>query len=267
MTFGTGVVGRDSYNTSGDVVVVKDNAVVADTAGSAIVDEICALCLQSAEHMSWLVEPLTLGRARAYVLQHVLRNRLLSAVIRPAWVSRCSDADVVRKTLGQMREELVHDDHIGRPHTELILELGRGIGLTDVQMMSSTPVPLVEAAFNIWENLARTRNWTIGWLSSSVGEYLLATLPNHNFSAEEWKRALQLTDNDVFFFSYHQKVDTDHAGSDVWKPIAKHIIDWRSREDVLSGTRAALTALQLYYRGVADLGDELDAKLPRARQV
>jgi pyrroloquinoline quinone (PQQ) biosynthesis protein C len=244
--------------------LIKHNAVVAtESAGSAIVDEICALCLQSAERMSWLVEPLTPGRAKAYVLQHVLRNRLLSAVIRPAWVSRCSDQDVVHKTLGQMREELVFDDEIGRPHTELIFELGRSIGLSDAEMMSSAPVPLVEAAFNIWENLARTRHWTIGWLSSSVGEYLLATLSHHNFSADGWKRALGLSDTDVFFFSYHQHVDTGHAGRDVWTPIAKQIVDGRSREDVLSGTRAALTALSLYYRGVAELGDELDARSAR----
>jgi pyrroloquinoline quinone (PQQ) biosynthesis protein C len=193
------------------------NAVAAESESSTIVDEICALCLQSAEQMSWLIEPLTPGRAKAYVLQHVLRNRLLSAVIRPAWVSRCPDQAVVRKTLAQMREELVYDDEIGRPHTDLLFEMGRNIGLTDAEMHASTPVPLVEAAFNIWENLARTRHWTIGWLSSSVGEYLLATLPNHNFSGEEWKAALGLTDEEVFFFTYHQKVDTGHAGCDVWR--------------------------------------------------
>jgi heme oxygenase-like protein len=88
-------------------------------------------------------------------------------------------------------------------------------------------------------------------------EYLLATLPNHNFCAQEWQSVLGLSDDDVFFFTYHQKVDTDHAGRDVWKPIAKHVTDEKSREDVLSGARTALTALQLYYRGVADLGDEI----------
>ena len=243
------------------VSVTKHNPILSSNVGApAVVDEICALCLELAEQMSWLIEPLTLGRARAYIRQHVLRNRLLSAVIRPAWVSRCSDRDVVRKTLDQMREELVHDDQIGRPHTELIFELGRGVGLTDAEMNSSTPVPLVEAAFNIWENLARTRHWTVGWLSSSVGEYLLATLPHHNFSAQDWKSALGLSDDDVFFFTYHQKVDTDHAGRDVWKPIANYVTDETSREDILSGARTALMALQLYYRGVADLGDELDRK-------
>ena len=224
----------------------------------AIVDEVCALCLRSSSEMSWLIEPLTPGRARAFILQHILRNRLLSAVIRPAWVSRCPDLAVVRKTIGQMREELVYDDAIQRPHTEILWEMGRNAGLTDSEMNSATPVPLVEAAFNVWENMARTRHWIVGWLSSSVGEYLLTALSNHNLGAEQWKRALGLTDEQVFFFSYHERADEDHAGRDVWKPIARHAVTEKDRREVLDGTKLALQALQLFYRGVADLGDRLD---------
>jgi pyrroloquinoline quinone (PQQ) biosynthesis protein C len=225
---------------------------------SAIVDEICELCLQSAGRMSWLVEPLTPGRARAFLLQHILRNRLLSAVIRPAWVSRCPDLDVVRKTIGQMREELVYDDVIQRPHTDILWQMGRNIGLTDADMNAVKPVPLVEAAFNVWENMARTRHWICGWMSSSVGEFLLAELPSHNLRGSVWKQSLGLTDSEVFFFTYHEKADKDHAGRRVWSPITRHVHTEKDREEVLSGARLAIEALQLFYRGVADLGDKLD---------
>ena len=231
---------------------------------AAIVDEVCDLCLQSSSEMSWLIEPLTPGRARAFILQHILRNRLLSAVIRPAWVSRCPDLAVVRKTIGQMREELVYDDAIERPHTEILWEMGRNVGLSDSEMNSATPVPLVEAAFNVWENMARTRHWIVGWLSSSVGEYLLTALSNHNLGAAQWKQALGLTDEQVFFFSYHECADEDHAGRDVWTPIAQHAVTEKDRQEVLAGTRLALQALQLFYRGVADLGDRLDEQSRRS---
>ena len=231
---------------------------------AAIVDEVCDLCLQSSSEMSWLIEPLTPGRARAFILQHILRNRLLSAVIRPAWVSRCPDLAVVRKTIGQMREELVYDDAIERPHTEILWEMGRNVGLSDSEMNSATPVPLVEAAFNVWENMARTRHWIVGWLSSSVGEYLLTALSNHNLGAAQWKQALGLTDEQVFFFSYHERADEDHAGRDVWNPIARHAVTEKDRQEVLDGTRLALQALQLFYRGVADLGDRLDEQSRRS---
>ena len=231
-----------------------------DSKNSTIVDEICDLCLQSSSQMSWLIEPLTAGRARAFILQHILRNRLLSSVIRPAWVSRCPDLAVVRKTIGQMREELVHDDVIHKAHTEILWEMGRNVGLSDAEMNSCAPVPLVEVAFNVWENMARTRHWIVGWLSSSVGEFLLTTLPAHNLRGEHWKQSLGLTDEQVFFFTYHERADEDHAGRDVWNPIARHVVGEKDRQEVLSGARLALQALQLFYRGVADLGDELDGK-------
>ena len=228
---------------------------------STIVDEICELCLEAAPQMSWLIEPLTPGRARAFVLQHILRNRLFSSVIRPAWFSRCPDLDVVRKTIGQVREELVYDDVIEKPHTDILWQAGRNIGLTDAEMNASTPVPLVEVAFNVWENLARTRHWIVGWLSSSVGEFLLTAIPENNMRGERWKRYLGLTDEEVFFFTYHEKADEDHAGRDVWKPIVSHVVRDEERREVLAGARLALQALQLFYRGVADLGDELDRKV------
>jgi pyrroloquinoline quinone (PQQ) biosynthesis protein C len=230
---------------------------------TTIIDQICELCIQSSKNMSWLVEPLTPGRARAFILQHVLRNRLFSAVIRPAWVSRCPDLDVVRKTIAQMREELVRDDAIQRPHTEILWAMGRNIGLTNEEMDASRPVPLVEAAFNIWENMARTRHWICGWMASSVGEFLLTELPSHSARAAVWKQSLSLTDEQVFFFSYHEKADEGHAGRNVWGPIARHVHTDSDRQEVLSGARLALTALELFYRGVARLGDELDISSPR----
>jgi pyrroloquinoline quinone (PQQ) biosynthesis protein C len=226
-----------------------------------IVDEICDICLEAAPQMSWLIEPLTLGRARAYVLQHLLRNRLLSAVIRPAWLSRCPDSEIVEKTIDQMREELVHDDVIGRAHTDLIFQLGQSIGLNEEEMRASKPVPMVQAAFNIWENLARTRHWAVGFLSSSVGEYLIVTLKDCNFRADVWKKQLGLTDRDVFFFSYHEKADLLHAGTNVWKPIVKHVHDAKDREEILEGAKVGLEALRLFYLGVAEMGDQLDGAL------
>src|SRR5262245_18042473 len=125
----------------------------------SVIDEICDYSLQVPVGIPWLSEPLTRGRGRAYLLQHILRKRLFSSVIRPAWMSRCPDLAVVRKTIGQMREELVYDDKIAQPHTALLWQMGRNVGLTDAEMNTVRPVPLVEVAFNVWENIACTRHW------------------------------------------------------------------------------------------------------------
>ena len=103
-------------------------------ANTSIIDEICEYALSVAAEVPWLNEPLTRGRGKAYLLQHIPRNRLYSGVTRPAWLSRCPDLAVVRKTISQMREELVFDDRIAQPHTSILWQMGRNIGLTDEQM-------------------------------------------------------------------------------------------------------------------------------------
>src|ERR1044072_6535640 len=109
----------------------------------SLIDEIVERALEVGREIAWYSEPLTHGRGRAYLLQHILRNRLLSSVLRPAWMSRCPDLDVVRKTIAQMREELVMDQWIGACHTTILWEMGRNIGLTDEEMNNTEPVPLV----------------------------------------------------------------------------------------------------------------------------
>lgn len=226
----------------------------------AIVDEICECALEIVPQVPWLVEPLTPGRGRAFILQHILRNRLFSAVIRPAWISRCPDLAVVRKTIGQMREELVYDDEIAQPHTTLLWQMGRNVGLSNEQMDTTRPVPLVHVALSVWEHIARTRHWVAGWLATSVDEFILTALPGeHNFRAEAWKQTFDLNDEQVFFFSYHIRADDDHAGRKVWEPIARHMTTDRDRQEVIEGMELALTGCTLFYQGICELGDKLDA--------
>jgi pyrroloquinoline quinone (PQQ) biosynthesis protein C len=225
---------------------------------SSIIDEICDHSLKCAAEVPWLTEPLTRGRGKAYLLQHIPRNRLYSSVTRPAWISRCPDLAVVRKTIGQMREELVFDDKIAQPHTSILWQMGRNIGLTDEHMNTVKPVPLVEVAFNVWENIARTRHWIAGWLATSVDEFIISTMPKHNFQADVWKRTFNLNDEQVFFFSYHTKADDDHAGRQVWDPITRHVHDEKTRQEILAGMKLALTALCLFYQGICELGDQMD---------
>jgi pyrroloquinoline quinone (PQQ) biosynthesis protein C len=231
-----------------------------DTASASIIDEICDLALRVGKEIPWLTEPLTRGRGRGYLLQHILRNRLLSSVIRPAWMSRCPDLDVVRKTIGQIREELVYDDAIAQGHSALLRQMGLNIGLTDAEMAAVRPEPLVEVAFNVWENIARNRHWIAGWLTSSVDEFIFTEMRPASLFPDAWKRAFGLTDEQVFFFSYHARADEDHAGRKVWEPIARHLTREEDRREVLDGMRLALTALKLYYQGVSELGDRLDGR-------
>ena len=227
-------------------------------ASPSIIDEICDYSLKFAAEVPWLNEPLTRGRGQAYFLQHILRNRLLSSVLRPAWMSRCTDLAVVRKTIGQMREELVYDDRIAQAHTSILWQMGRNIGLTDEQMNTVKPLPLVEVAFNVWENIARTRHWIAAWLATSTDEFIISTLTNHNFQPQPWKKTFGLNDEQVFFIAYHTKADDDHAGRRVWDPITRHVHDDRTRQEIIDGMILSFHALRLFYQGICELGDQFD---------
>ena len=54
------------------------------------------------------------------------------------------------------------DDEIGTGHTAILWQMGRNVGLSDAEMNTVKPLPLVDAAFNVWENLCRTRHWIVG---------------------------------------------------------------------------------------------------------
>src|SRR6266851_1413150 len=126
-----------------------------DRQARTLIDEIAEQSLSAGRTISWFCDPLTRGRGREYLLQHVLRNRLFSAVLRPAWMSRCPDAEVVQKTIGQIRQELVMDDQIGTGHTAILRQMGRNVGLSDAEMDAVRPYPLVDASFHVWENICR----------------------------------------------------------------------------------------------------------------
>ena len=231
-----------------------------DAQARTLIDEIADHALRAGREISWFCDPLTPGRGRAYMLQHFLRNRLLSSVLRPAWMSRCPDPEVVRKTIGQIRQELVMDDQIGTGHTAILRQMGRNVGLVDSEMDTVEPHPLVDAAFHIWENICRNRHWIAGWLTTSVDEFILSTLPRNNFRPEAWKTAFALNDEQVFFFSYHLKADEDHAGQQVWAPILRNVRNEVERGEIRAGLITALTGEKLFYQGICELGDEWDRR-------
>ena len=100
------------------------------------------------------------------------------------------------------------DDEIAQPHTTLLWEMGRNVGLTNEEMDHTRAVPLVDVALNVWENIARSKHWVAGWLATSVDEFMLTAMSGaHNYRPEAWQATFQLNDEQVFFFSYHTKAD------------------------------------------------------------
>lgn len=214
-----------------------------------ILDYIASESLIAARDWPWVLAPLTHASGRAFILQHVLRNRFFSSVMRPAWLSRCPDLAIVRKTISQMNEELVLDNAIDAAHTKILFEMGRNVGLTDDQMNNAQPEVETAASFAIQENLARQRHWAIGWLGSSIDEFVLTQLPGHNIHPQNWRDAFGLSEAEVFFFDYHLKADLEHAGATTWAPMQPHI-DGSVRDEIVRALPLILESHRLFYVGV-----------------
>ena len=230
------------------------------TPGESIVETIAQRCVAAAVDWTWYHEKLTPGQAQAWMLQHSIRNRMFSSVWRPAWMSRCPDQAVVRKTIGQLAEELVYDKGIDAAHTKILWEMGRNVGLTNEQLDNARPVPKADLYNNVTENLCRNRHWIVGWLSTSLEEFVLTAYKGEtSMSGKKWQRDLGLSEKQVFFFTYHEKADLEHAGKKVWRPLRDHVTTDELAEDVLSGLDTALNATTLFYEGIQALGEELDA--------
>lgn len=228
---------------------------------SDIVDRIAERCMESASLWPWLHGTLTVGMVQAWMIQHSIRNRLLSSRYRPAWMSRCDDQSVVRKTIGQMLEELVYDANIKAPHTKILWELARNVGVTDQQLDNAQPNAKTDIYFQVMENLCRTRHWIVGWLATSLEEFVLFAFNfETNISADKWQRDLGLTDEQLFCLRYHEKADLEHAGKVVWAPIRRHVTIPALRAEVLAGLDTALEASRIFYEGVMEIARELDEK-------
>ncbi len=214
-----------------------------------VIDIIAATALDAAKTWSWCMTPMTKASGQAYILQHILRNRFFSAVMRPAWMSRCPDLKIVRKTIGQMCEELVFDPAIKAAHTKILWEMGRNTGLTDEQMENVVPETGTAASFAIMENLARNWHWTVGWIGSSIDEFVLVQMEDHNFRPRKWQEAFDLSKDEVFFFDYHLTADLEHAGKKVWEPMQPYIND-EVEAEILRALPLVMEAHRLFYCGV-----------------
>lgn len=214
-----------------------------------LLDEIAGAALESARTWPWVLAPLSRARGQAYVLQHILRNRFFSAVMRPAWMSRCPDLKIVRKTISQMCEELVHDPAIEAAHTKILWQMGRNVGISDARMEATAPEPETAASLGLLEHIARDWHWAVGWLGSSIDEFVLTQLPGHNFHPDNWRAALGLTQEQVFFLDYHLKADLEHAGLKVWKPMEPWITP-QVEAEIRRGLPLILEAQRLFYEGV-----------------
>ena len=202
-------------------------------------------------HLKWVAyskDRLTAQGARTLVQQWGIFTRHS----RRCWayvVGNCPHVEI-RKFV--VTENLYEEEALeGHSHFELLVRMGRGLGLSREEIELAKPLPTTVVALHAWETLTKNRSWYEGLAAKAVLER--TNDPNcGNFSAleaERWMRQLKLSRDDVEFWLLHESVDQIHGGGS-FRLLEKHLETVVEREAAIRAAEESMMAWKIYLDGV-----------------
>jgi len=217
---------------------------------SNALDRIVANCQHNLKWCVYSKDHLAVSGARMLVQQWGIFTRHS----RRCWahvVGNCSHLEV-RKFI--VTENLYEEEALeGHSHFELLVKMGKAVGLSREQIESAKPLPTTVVALHAWETLTKNRTWYEGLAAKAVLE---RTNDKNcgNFSAleaERWIRQLKLAPGDVEFWSLHDSVDQVHGGGS-FALLEKYLHTDAEKEAALQAAEESMMAWKVYLDGVVD---------------
>lgn len=166
-------------------------------------------------------------------------------------VGNCSHLEI-RKFV--VTENLYEEEALeGHSHFELLVKMGKAVGLTREQIETAKPLPTTVVALHAWETLTKNRTWYEGLAAKAVLE---RTNDRNcgNFSAQEgerWMRQLKLSPDDVEFWLLHDSVDQIHGGGS-FNLLEKYLRSEAEKEAAIRAAEESMMAWKVYLDGVCD---------------
>ena len=213
-------------------------------------DRIVAKYQLNLKWVAYSKDRLTAAGARVLVQQWGIFNRHS----RRCWayvVGNCPHVEI-RKWI--VKENLYEEEAIeGQSHFELLLRLGRALGLTLEDIEKATPLPSTIVALHTWETLTKNRTWYEGIAAKAMLER--TNKPEcGNFShleAERWVRQLHLSLEDVEFWTLHDSVDQIHSDGTLVL-LEKYLPGAREKEAALQAAEESMIAWKFYLDGICE---------------
>ena len=207
----------------------------------------------------------TLGTTRAFVLQWTKFSRLF-----PRWVgaiiSNCPEPAVVAYEVENLMAEVVRDPISDGNHYELLIRLGRSVGLERAEIESYPQLPEASATFAwLWEN-ARHPDWLVGFTAVNG----LEILGDKNLPAKygieagtglapgPYARTLGLEARSLEFFEVSDKADAGH-GHETVGIIARHTPSGRE-DEILRVLTESMTRLRRMMNALWHLARQIDTE-------
>ena len=216
------------------------------------IDRIVADCQLNLKWVAYSKDRLTVRGARMLVQQWGVFTRHS----RRCWayvVGNCPHVEI-RKFV--VTENLYEEEALeGHSHFELLVRMGRAVGLSREQVELAKPLPTTVVALHAWETLTKNRSWYEGLAAKAVLE---RTNDRNcgNFSAleaERWMRQLKLSRDDVEFWLLHDSVDQVHGGGSLGL-LEKYLRTDVEKEAAIRAAEESMMAWKVYLDGIYDAG-------------
>jgi len=213
----------------------------------------------------WFHEPMTRGRARMFALQHRLNTRQRNSVLKLKVAANCSDWETRIRIIRACSEEVIadHAHGGGRPHWQILEDLGVKIGLKRTEMQKAGPLPSTELAWAAWEGLMANRHWLEGIVANTCAErinvpgYGTGAFRKHGWFGLErrrWGRLFDLSGDELEFFELHTEADIEHSDTG-WRAVEKFARKLRMEDAAVAACERNLHVWEHYLNGMAAAGD------------
>ena len=212
-------------------------------------------------------EGTNLGRARMFVLQHRQNTRQRNSVLKLKVATNCTDWDTRMRIIRACSEEVIadHEHGGGRPHWQILEDLGVRIGLKRSALKRAAPLPSTELAWAAWEGLMANRHWLEGIVANTCAErinvpgYGKGAFRKHGWFGIErvrWGRLFDLDDEELEFFELHTEADIEHSNTG-WRAVEKFAKELRMEDAAVAACERNLYVWEHYLNGIAAAGDAL----------
>lgn len=218
-----------------------------------VLNQMCIDQFRSNEFQDLLSVPLTMERARFYVVQNALytKNR------RDCWgyVQAAAPLNVKALVWQHESDELINDPRADMDHYSLTVKQGEVIGLKREDFEKAEVPPMVQAAFMAWHLIGIKGPWLSAFASSQMLERRnnAEIVEGGGMSyriGQKFEKELGISLKKMVSLDVHSTADTDH--SDMMDGVYdKHVKTQEDYDAVLRGATQCMAIDRAYRGGLA----------------
>jgi len=224
-------------------------SIVAELTGT--LDKMVNDQFESPEFNRFFAVPLTMERARFYVVQ----SALYTSNRRDCWgyVQGAAPLEVKRVIWHHESDELVNDPRAGMDHYTLTVKQGEVIGLTPEDFEKAEVPAMVRACFHAWHHIALTSGH---WLTAYTASHMLERRNNGKIVkgggmsyrvGKKFENELGINLKKMISLDVHVAADMDHS-ENISEIFEAHVKTPEDRDLALKGAQESM-AIDRAYRG------------------